>query len=133
MPTEKIRRLCEIELGRAEYVIANSKHQPTVEYYRGIYSICQNLLNLLDGVQPSRYDEGDLLEWYVAARTAGWHCETFTPTGDHWEHAILTKNGNVAQIDIPGGTLIVVRKDRSIVHEPIPYKRADYRTSNPRS
>jgi hypothetical protein len=113
--------------------MASSKHAPTTDVYRGLTLGLQKVQCLLDDMPSPRYHEGDLLEWYVIARTAGWQCDAFMPTGDRWEHALLTKNGNIAQIDVPGGTLVVYRRDRSLVHEPIPYKHADYRTPNPRS
>jgi hypothetical protein len=98
-----------------------------LDTYRGIGIGLGKVLVLLDDIAPARYNEGDLLSFYVAARSDGWTVETAKDGEDHWKHAFLYKNGNVAEIDIPGGTLVVYRQDRTQVHEPIPYKSKEYK------
>jgi hypothetical protein len=79
-------------------------------------------------VPSTEYNEAELIEWYVNARSDGWACEAPTDESDHWKEAILYKDGHVAEIDIPGGTLVVYLQDRTKVHEPIPYNHADFST-----
>lgn len=93
----------------------------------------QKVLSLLDNVPAARYHKPELLQWYVAARSEGWDCEATHPEGDHWEQALLTKNGYVAEIDIPGGKLAVYRPDQTQIDEPTPYKKRDYTTKRSRS
>ena len=102
-----------------------------VDIHLGSMMMLQKVLALLDNVPSAWYSKSDLLQWYVNARSEGWDCEAYQPEGDHWKHAILTKNGYVAEIDIPGGTLIVYRPDRTQVDQPTPYRKNDYR-ANPR-
>lgn len=126
----KLRLLCNLELARAEAVLKDAegkrKHKPTVDLHQGMAIALRKVLVALDSVPAARYNEGDLLSWYVAARSDGWSCQSPTDTSDSWEQAILRKGENVASIDIPGGTLVVYRKDRTEVDEPVPYNHADF-------
>jgi len=123
---QAVKGLLLAELARAEFVIEhaeNSKkkaHQPTVEYFRGQRDLIAKVLHYArQAVQKQNRD--DVLAWYVAARSDGWECESFFPSDDHWEHAILTREKYVADVDIVLGYL-VLWLDHKELKPKFPYK-----------
>ena len=128
--SQTVKGLLLSELARAEFIISEAEkgthkaHGPTTEYFRGQRDLIAKVLHLA-GHEVTRQSRGDVLAWYCSARADGWECESFTPEGDYWEHAILTKDNWVAEVDIVRGRVILWLKDSEL--EPkFPYQWPPY-------
>ena len=127
---ERVKELIELELARAEAIVyaagnVNTKaYEPVVENHKGQILSLRKILCLLDNTPQREYTRGDLLEWYVAARTDYWKCFSAVPGSDFWDHAFLKKGRQKAEINIASGTLMVWRPDGSQVEQPMPYKES---------
>jgi hypothetical protein len=117
--SQKVQDLLLTELALAEFVVSEAEkgthkaHGPTTEYFRGQRDLIAKVLAYTGG-KTSHQSRGDVLAWYVAARSDGWECESFTPEGDYWEHAILTKEKWVAEVDIVRGRAILLHNDTEL-------------------
>lgn len=123
---QMVKELLQAELVRAEFVVtdANSNnkkpHGPTVDYFRGQIDLIRKVLHFA-GEEVEVQNRADILEWYVAARSDGWQCESFTPEGDHWDHAILVKEKYLAEVDIVRGRAILWHHGNEIQLQ-VPYQ-----------
>lgn len=127
MPGLNIRTILLQEIARAEAVVKTASdsrkrgHQPTLNNFEGQLLALKKIEAWLDSPLVLRYNRGELLEWYVNARTDGWKCQSAMPNSDYWEHAYLKRGKLKAEIDIPGGTLIVWDKDNNEIQKVMPY------------
>jgi hypothetical protein len=110
--SQTVKGLLLTELARAEFVVADANsgnkkaHGPTVDYFKGQADLIRRVLHFA-GEEVTQQNRADILEWYVAARSDGWECESFVPDGDHWEHAILMKENWMAEVDMVRGRCIL--------------------------
>jgi len=121
---EILRRLCQTDLALAEAILRTTgfkQHQPTLDNFKGQQIALQKVLAALDSQPVVLYTRGELLSWYTDARSDGWLCSPALPNGDNWEHAILQKQGYVAEINMMCGTLTIWRPDKSEIESPISY------------
>lgn len=118
-----IKKLCLAESARAERILA--KHNS--DFYRGILGICQHILSMLSGVDPAKYDQHDIVRWFVAARTDGWKCISCEQDGNIWLRAILHRKGHVAVCDLQNLNLTIQRSDGTIVYNKFPYNPKDFK------
>lgn len=117
--SQKVQGLLLTELARAEFIVSEAEkgthkaHGPTTEYFRGQRDLIAKVLHLV-GREVGTQSRGDVLAWYCSARADEWQCESFTPEGDHWEHAILTREKYVVEVDIVRGRAILWLNDTEL-------------------